>query len=110
MGGNVTMRALLALGGEVRGASIWSSSSGRGASGTGMDLASLETPLNIHHSSGDPVTPASWSDTVFNILQHSGKAVYFYSYSGKDHLFREEALQQAIDRDVIFFRNLAKYK
>jgi len=149
MGGAVTLRALLALGNDVKGASIWSSTntdSWKGAiyyslmnSGSSDSLSAekpavttliaainslpfkfestqadacrylgeLETPLNIHHSALEQNgTPYHWSVELAGALFSLEKPYFFYSYSGDHHLFEGENLEQAINRDVIFFRNL----
>jgi len=150
MGGAVTLRALLALQGDVRGASIWSSTttdSWKGAmyyslrsnglsdsltkekqalvtlissinalpfnfepnqGNTGLYLNELETPLNIHHSILDlNSTPYYWSIELASAMFATGKPYFFYSYAGDKHLFDGENLEQAINRDVMFFRSLS---
>jgi dienelactone hydrolase len=111
MGGAVTLRALLALGDEVRGASIWSSSSASLSDEAESDpagfLGDLETPLNIHHATGDPVTPYAWSAALHEELSGLGRTAALYSYPSSDHLFTGDDIQRAIDRDSLFFDQLA---
>ncbi|MEE4216626.1 MAG: prolyl oligopeptidase family serine peptidase, partial [Xanthomonadales bacterium] len=55
MGGNVTLRVLQAIGGQVQGASIWSAWLAGDPGQQGAPLAGFNTPLVIQHSRGDPV-------------------------------------------------------
>jgi dienelactone hydrolase len=143
MGGSVTLRALLALGDEVRGASIWSSSSAGlwdkaanyairpnsgeqsatdyreslvaqiGALPFDFDpaqadptefLQELRTPLNLHHATGDPVTPYAWSDSVAAAMSDLNRSATLYTYPSNDHLLVGSELIQAIDRDAALFK------
>jgi dienelactone hydrolase len=101
MGGSITLRALLALGDEVRGASIWSSAS---YPEEALPLGQIVTPVNIHHSSGDSSTPFDGSRAIDERLGETNAS--FYQYAGNDHLFQGDQLQQAIDRDVLFFKKI----
>lgn len=68
----------------------------------------LEAPLNIHHSILDlNSTPYYWSIELAGDMYASRKPYFFYSYPGDKHLFDGENLQQAINRDVMFFRSLS---
>ncbi len=106
MGGGITVRALLALGDEVRGASIWSASLGPGESEKGIVLTEIRSPLNLHHATGDPTTPADWSEQTYRALELSGRAVNHYLYESDDHLFGGEDLERAIETDGRFFNSL----
>jgi pimeloyl-ACP methyl ester carboxylesterase len=67
----------------------------------------FETPLNIHHSVQDlKSTPYHWSVELAGKLYKSKRAYHFYSYTGDRHLFGEQDLRTAIERDVLFFRYL----
>ena len=103
MGGSITMRSLLALGSEVRAASIWSSSD-PGRIEEAAFMSTLATPLNIHHSPGDPTAPYQGSASAFEEIIKLNLPANLYTYPGEDHLFRDESLQQAITRDTQFFR------
>jgi dipeptidyl aminopeptidase/acylaminoacyl peptidase len=73
----------------------------------GRLINELKTPLNIHHSVFDlKSTPYYWSVDLAGQLYSLGKPYYFYSYAGDKHLFEGESLQQAINRDISFFRSL----
>jgi dienelactone hydrolase len=138
MGGNVTLRAALALGDEVRGASIWSSSSAglrekaalyanRENGDDNPDTLEeeidalpfefeperadpaeffdqLETPLIIHHAKGDKVVPFQWSEATAAALADQGHPATFHAYPSPDHLFEGAEFNQAIERDISFFR------
>jgi dienelactone hydrolase len=104
MGGNMTLRALLALGDRVRGASIWSASSGPGDND--LPLAELRTPLAIQHAERDPSTNFNGSRSVYEQLSIHSLPVYFYRYRSDDHLFGGEEREQAIQRDILLFRSL----
>jgi hypothetical protein len=43
-------------------------------------------------------------------LYTSDKPYYFYSYAGDKHLFEGKNLRMAIERDVLFFKNLINIK
>jgi dienelactone hydrolase len=105
MGGSITLRALMALGDEVRGASIWSSSPVTGADDPGYALAEIKTPLNIHHSVGDGSTPFSTSQLAYAEMSARGQTVHFHQYPGNDHLFTDGELLQAINEDIAFFQS-----
>ena len=71
----------------------------------------LETPLSIHHSVLDlNSTPYYWSVQLAGKLYTSDKPYYFYSYAGDKHLFERKNLRTAIERDVLFFKNLINIK
>jgi dienelactone hydrolase len=133
MGGPITLRALLALGDEVQAASIWSSGSAwlqsRNAqqeqewqqelqleldslffnfspnlSASGSSLGELMVPVLIHHAEEDKSTSPENSQAIAKALSGAGKDHEFFLYQGADHLFTAENLQQAVDRDVDYFR------
>jgi dipeptidyl aminopeptidase/acylaminoacyl peptidase len=150
MGGEVTLRALLATD-RVRGASMWSSVGGdiwdqsyyysRYADPSAFDssdipksvierlesriaalndefdyrgsepllhLDRLLTPINIQHAVGDRSAAYKWSERLAKELLMHGKSYAFHSYPGEDHFFTGAMLEQAVERDVAFFRNLVK--
>lgn len=69
-------------------------------------LDRLAAPINIQHAVGDRSAAYKWSERLAKELLLHGKSYAFYSYPGNDHLFTGDMLQQAIDRDVAFFRAL----
>ena len=148
MGGEVTLRALLATDG-VRGASLWSSVGGdiwdqsfyysrykdhlapdsslvpkevidglnRDIAGLGVPfdwrgseplrhLQYLSAPIILHHSLEDAGAPYKWSARLAKELYLRSHRYEFYSYPGKDHLFRGVSLEEAAERDAAFFRSL----
>ncbi len=150
MGGEVTLRALLATD-RVRGASLWSSVGGelwdqafyysryeddlapdsgrvpkQVVDGLKRDIAALDgpfdwrgseplrhlhyltTPLILHHALGDRGAPYEWSARLAKELYLRSVRYEFYSYPGKDHLFRGTSLEEAAERDAAFFRSLIK--
>ena len=106
MGGNMTVRALLALGSEIRGAAIWSTASDPADTQPDPALGELEVPLNIHHSIEDPATSFQWSQTLNDLLDEAGHSANFYPYESRNHLFAGENLSKAIGRDMEFFDSL----
>ena len=150
MGGEVTLRALLATD-RVRGASLWSTVGGdiwdqafyysryeddlapdsgrvpkQVVDGLKRDIAALDgpfdwrgseplrhlhyltTPLILHHALGDRGAPYKWSARLAKELYLRSYRYEFYSYAGKDHLFRGASLEEAAERDAVFFRSLIK--
>ena len=148
MGGEVTLRALLATG-RVRGASLWSTVGGEiwdqafyysryedslAVDGDGVpkdvvdrleeDIAALDetfdwrgseplrhlqylaAPLILHHAQDDRGAPYHWSARLARELYLRSHRYEFYSYAGADHLLRGAALEQAAERDAVFFRSL----
>jgi dienelactone hydrolase len=104
MGGSITLRVLMALGDEVRGASIWSSAADIDSITDQWPLTDIETPLNIHHSVDDGVTPFAGSAELHARLQDLNKVSALYPVNGDLHLFASSELETAIQRDLTFFR------
>lgn len=133
MGGPVTLRALLALGSEVNAASIWSSSSAwlqsrdpdsaekwqqdlqaelagmpfdlqPALADAGPRLTELQVPLQIHHAANDATTSFSGSVVIHKALDAAARPNELFRYEVKDHLFTAPELQEAVNRDVQFFR------
>ncbi len=145
MGGEVTLRALLATD-RIKAASMWSSVGGdiwdqayyysrysepaaADSNDTdkhaitqlrdriahldgGFDAASvepyrylddLETPLIIQHSIGDRGAAYKWSEQLAKELYMRGKTYRFWSFPGDRHLFSDEDMVVAADRDAAFF-------
>ena len=68
-------------------------------------LQYLHTPLIIHHSIGDTGTHYEWSARLASSLARYDKQYQFYSYDSKEHLFKGRNLENAVARDVAFFRS-----
>ena len=147
LGGEVTLRALLASG-EIKAASLWAPTGGsiweqayyysrrqsqpdepdshllakaevdalredlgnlQGAfEWQSIDplrhLHYLQTPLLIHHATGDLSTPYLWSARLAGELYRQGKNYRFHSYDSAEHFFTGETRAQAVKRDIAFFR------
>lgn len=73
-----------------------------------LHLDRLHTPINIQHAVGDRSAAYKWSERLAKELVVHGKSYAFHSYPGEDHLFSGPMLQQAVDRDAAFFRELMK--
>lgn len=73
-----------------------------------LHLDALDTPIIIQHAIGDRGAAYKWSEQLAKELYMRGKRYEFWSYPGDDHLFRDEMLQLAVERDVQFFRQLLK--
>jgi len=137
MGGPITLRALLALGDEVRAASIWSTgpawlqSPNPGEvpdwqqglqmelerlpfpleldlADSGPILAELTVPLHVHHAMKDGTTSFGNSTSITKALDAAGRPSTLFTYEGSDHLFKGENLNQAVERDVFFFLSYIK--
>jgi len=71
-------------------------------------LGEIGAPLAIHHAEGDPVVPFEWSEATAAELENLGHTVVFYRYPSSHHLFESDEFEQAIERDVAFFRQQTK--
>ena len=63
----------------------------------------LATPLMIQHARGDAAVPYAWSQALVVKLINAGKDVSFHTYNTDNHLFNQENMQKAINRDTVFF-------
>ena len=72
----------------------------------GNYLALLQTPLNIHHASGDQATSFLGSIQLAIKLERLSKPYRLYAYKGGEHLFKGADFQRAISRDVLLFQDL----
>lgn len=133
MGGMVTMRTLLVTD-RIRAATLWSSTNGDlrevaefytsdadlraqiGDLSGPFDTESvnpynylddLETPVIIQHAVGDGATAYEWSERLAKDLEQRDKTYEFWSFDTDNHLFSEENMEVAADRDVAFFRRFA---
>ena len=116
MGGQVTISVAGLLGDKLGGASIWSTQlpTKTDSRDTGLirivsQLELINSPLNIHHAKGDQTTLFSGSVTIANQLTQLSKQNNLYSYASDSHLFTDDNLRLAIDRDVTFFRHIMAF-
>ena len=71
-----------------------------------QNLRYLQTPLVLHHAVGDAETLYNWSARLAGELHRRGREYLFYSYEGASHFFTGAAREQAVRRDIAFFRGL----
>lgn len=100
LGGAVTLRALLALKEEVRGASIWSTSA------PGVEMKQATPTINIHHAREDPVTGSAFSSAAARDMTDAGSTANLFLYESGDHLFTGPDLRAALAEDTRFFHRL----
>ena len=146
MGGEVTLRALLATN-KIKAASMWSSVGGSlwdqayyysryedpaapdssetdktvitrlrrriadldadfsvGSVDPLEHLDHLRTPIIIQHAIGDRGAAYKWSEQLANALYLSGKRYEFWTFDGDEHLFPDDDMGLAADRDHEFFQ------
>jgi dienelactone hydrolase len=107
IGGGIALRAALALGESVRGASIWS---GGALSGPEPGLESLDAPLIILHAVGDATHPAAWSQELHDRARNSGAYSELLLFESDQHLFAEPHRQKAILEDIRFFGRMTNFE
>lgn len=66
----------------------------------------LRTPIVIHHAIGDRGAAYKWSERLAKELYRRSMPYVFYSYPGSDHLFKNDTMREAVERDVAFFRSM----
>ncbi len=66
-------------------------------------LGDLAVPLIIQHAVGDKSTAWRWSEALARNLYLQHKTYEFWSFAGDQHLFGDDDMQIAADRDVAFF-------
>ena len=71
-------------------------------------LHELTVPLIVHHSVEDRGAAYKWSERLAKELYMHDKRYEFWSVSGDKHLFSPEDMEKAADRDVAFFRSVAR--
>jgi uncharacterized protein len=103
MGAEVTLLAAAALGGRLKGASIWSA---HVPAVNASQLEQIYSPINIHHAKDDPTTVFEGSVAIASQLDQLGNTSKLYSYLSANHLFTGDNLQLAITRDIEFFRHI----
>jgi dipeptidyl aminopeptidase/acylaminoacyl peptidase len=69
-------------------------------------LRLLRTPLILHHAIGDTGAKYEWSERLAKELYLAGQPYVFHTYPGSDHLFQGPARNEAVARDVAYFRSL----
>lgn len=69
-------------------------------------LADLNTPIIIHHAVDDTGAAYGWSQRLAAELFVLSKTYEFWSVPGDAHLFDDEQMEIAADRDVTFFRSV----
>lgn len=73
-----------------------------------LHLTRLNTPVIIHHSKEDVSANFEWSRQLAGTLYRLNKPYVFKPYSGAEHLFKGIQFQQALQRDIEFFKLYAK--
>lgn len=66
----------------------------------------LKTPLIIHHAREETSVPYIWSESLAAKLYKYQKPFEFYAYDGKNHLFQGVNREKAVERDILFFKNV----
>jgi len=68
-------------------------------------LKHLGTPVVIQHGTADTGAAFKWSQQLAKELYMRDKPYLLYAYDTSDHLFSGELLEQAVARDVAWFRS-----
>lgn len=68
----------------------------------------VDTPIQIHHGTGDTHVPFSFSESFKKVLEENNKSVELYSYEGADHNLSGSAFGPAMSRSVEFFNKYLK--
>ncbi len=71
-----------------------------------LNLGSLNTPILIHHATGDGSVPFHWSQQLATCMYLKRLPYTFYRYESSEHLFSGDDQALAVARDVRFFRGL----
>lgn len=64
----------------------------------------LSSPLQIHHSTNDPVIDISYSRDLVKVLKDNNKTYEFHEYEGGGHNISSPYFEQAMERTVNFFK------
>jgi len=64
----------------------------------------LSSPLQIHHSTNDPVVDIGYSRDLVKTLENNSKTYEFYEYEGGGHNISSPYFEQAMERTVNFFK------
>jgi len=71
-------------------------------------LDDIDTPVQLHHGTGDTHVPLSFSEGFKRALEKEGKSVELYIYDGADHNLSGAVFGQAMARSVEFFDKYLK--
>lgn len=64
----------------------------------------LSSPLQINHSTSDPVVDIGYSKDLVKVLKDNNKIYEFYEYEGGEHNITSPYFEQAMERTVNFFK------
>ena len=64
----------------------------------------LSSPLQINHSTSDPVVNIDYSRDLVKVLKDNSKVYEFYEYEGGGHNITSPYFEQAMERTVNFFK------
>ena len=64
----------------------------------------LSNPLQINHSTSDPVVNIDYSRDLVKVLKDNSKVYEFYEYEGGGHNITSPYFEQAMERTVNFFK------
>jgi dienelactone hydrolase len=103
MGSGVTLRAALALGEDLLGASVWSTK----ADDLLPLLDDLRAPLVIHHARHEAVLPVQHASSLAAALESLNKPHELHVYDSEAHLLTGADREQAVNRDVEWFMRAA---
>lgn len=104
MGGNITLRALQALGNEVAAASVWSTRMGAAPALAEGSAEGLTTPLIIQHSEADQTVSSDWAKQTYGANGGETRDLRLVLHPGDTHLFEDDELEKAIQQDIRHFR------
>ena len=102
---DVSLRAAGALEGEVLGIALWSTMLREIGSGFYVPEAN-RTPVLAQHDTGDPAVPVGHSEALQQQRNAAGAPTRLMRLPGESHLFSGAAMEDAVERDVAFFRAL----
>lgn len=64
----------------------------------------LSAPIQINHSTSDPVVNIGYSRDLVKVLKDNSKVYEFYEYEDGDHNINSPYFEQAMERTVNFFK------
>ena len=68
----------------------------------------INTPVQLHHGTGDVHVPLLFSENFRKVLENNGKNVELYVYDGADHNLSGDSFTTAMDRSILFFDKYLK--
>ena len=71
-------------------------------------LGDIDTPVQLHHGTGDTHVPLSFSENFKEALDENNKSIELHSYEGADHNLSGSAFGPAMKRSVEFFDKYLK--